>query len=107
MPVVVPPLGKLKTVTRVFILATVFFFLGYIYPAAAKYKCGNISSVFKEVMQQGYAYVSTAESGQDGASVSLFIDPFLNWKILGVDKNLNACVLLSGNNWIFFRVNSL
>jgi len=94
-------LGKTKTVCKVFILATVFFFLGFIYPAEARYSCGTIAGVFKSLLEDGYAYFSTAENGENGISISHFMTEDGRWKLVGVDKDLNACVIMQGSNWQF------
>lgn len=92
---------KLKTACKAFTLAAVFFFIGYSYPAEAKYSCGAVSDIFREMIYSGYAYFSTAENGSSGISLSLFIDQYNHWKLVGVDKDLNACVIMSGYNWQF------
>lgn len=100
-------LGQLKAVCKVFILAAVFFFLGFTYPAEAQYRCGKISDVFRTTIESGYAYFSTAENGAAGLSMSLFIDPEGRWRLVGVDKDLNACVIMSGSNWQFLLVRKI
>ena len=83
---------------RYFLYGALLSIVIYIYPAAAEYRCAKLKDALPIMLQSGYAFVATAEvSG--GAGIMLFINQSGTFKLVGVDKELNACVLLTGVNW--------
>ena len=96
------PTPSLKAAARVFALAAVLLFSVAAYPATIKkFTCGNVSDVIRENMQDGYAFLSVAVTQQ-----TLVVEFFINmntgeWRMIGVDEDLNACTLMTGTDWQF------
>jgi hypothetical protein len=77
------------------------------YPSEHKFKCHMAKDLIPRVLQQGFAYVATAEESH-GAAVQLFINVrTLSWQLIGIDSDLRACVLLEGPAWHFLKVQSI
>ena len=83
---------------RYFLYGALLSIVLYIYPAAAEYRCAGLKDALPIMFKSGYAWVATSEvSG--GAGIMLFINKLGSFQILGIDKDLNACTILSGVNW--------
>lgn len=85
---------------RVSALVALMLFAVKAYPAAAGLGCGKMDGALRAALQSGFAYVATGADLKHGFAANLFIN--LNtgaWKIIGVDKDLNACTIISGADW--------
>lgn len=91
---------KITKAVKVIGLSALFFFSGYHYPAQARLSCGPVSVIYLSLMDEGYSFFSTAAQSE-GLAVSLFLDQNNNWRIVGIDNDLNACVIMSGVDWKF------
>lgn len=57
-------------------------------------------------MKRGYDMLATAEIA-GGAAIIVMLDKSGNFKIIGVDSNIKACEIMSGNNWRFIMSNDV
>ena len=96
------PTPSFKAAIRVFALVVVLLYAAAAYPATVKkFTCGKSSDVIKENLQNGYAFLSVAIT-QEVLVVEFFINLKTGeWRMIGVDEDLNACTLMTGTEWQF------
>ena len=70
------------------------------YPAQAKLNCSKSKILIDNSFKDGYSFLSTAIL-DNYISVVLFIDQLGNFRIVGVDDDDNACIIMQGSNWQF------
>lgn len=54
----------------------------------------------KETLQAGYGWLSQAVSS-NGYVIQVYTKETGEYKIIGIDNDLNACVLIAGDDWKF------
>jgi hypothetical protein len=80
-------------------------FCGAVYSAEKSYPCLPLASLLNMLLKDQFAMTAVADVPSVGASIELVINQKTgNWAIFGIDKNLNACVILEGTNWNFIGV---
>lgn len=70
-------------------------------PAEAAFKCSKLKDMLPTLFSSGYGWLSTADVPSRGMAILVFLSRSGDYKIIGVDENLNACPLIDGSNWIF------
>lgn len=96
-------LCKLRSAVWYVTLAALFFLSIYSFPVEAAFRCERSSKMMIGLMQDGYAYFSTGAVNK-GYAVQLYLNQYGNFKIIGVDKDLQACELMVGSDWKFLTV---
>lgn len=89
---------------RFSILIFILLFAISAYPAEHKFRCAPAKEIMLLTLQQGFAYLATAEEA-NGIVVQLYIE--LNngdWRVIGIDNDMKSCILLNGHNWQFLVV---
>lgn len=97
------PASSLVTHLKYATLALMFWVAVVAYPfqiAFAGKGCNNVKVEVGNTLRAGYAYLATAVTSR-GLVVMFFINRAGEWKILGVDDDLNSCVVASGEYWNF------
>lgn len=64
------------------------------------FPCGPAGKIMYTLMQSGYAYMATAVMNPD-IVVQFYLNQRGDWQVIGVDNDVNACVLLHGYDWGF------
>lgn len=100
-------MGKLFRNIRFFIYGLIVAALLFTFPAQAKFNCNKLSETMLLLMGRGYAALSVSDYGDKGASVGVMLDQHGNAVLLGIDANLNACVLMNLTNWTWMVVKEI
>lgn len=64
------------------------------------FPCAPAGEIMHTLMQSGYAYMATAVMNPD-IVVQFYLNQRGDWQVVGVDSDVNACVLLHGYDWGF------
>jgi len=69
-------------------------------PVMAGQGCGLLKEALGQSFNDHYAFTATAISDR-GLSIILFTRRDGNWHIIGVDENLQACIVARGTDWVW------
>lgn len=89
---------KLTSAIRWVVLVALIFFSANAYPAQGRFSCAPAKEMMIGIIKAGFAYVANMAEKR-GIGVQLYIDQYSNFKIIGVDSNLNSCVILEGTDF--------
>jgi hypothetical protein len=64
-----------------------------------------LDALLNLLMRKGYSPAAAGEVPQINGSITFAINYRTGmWVLLGVDSDLNACVLVEGSQWSFIRI---
>lgn len=89
---------KLTSAIRWIVLVALIFFSANAYPAQGHFSCMSAKEMMIGLMKSGFAYVANM-AGSSGIGIQLYIDPNGNFAIVGIDEDVNACILLQGTDF--------
>lgn len=93
-----------KTAIRAFALIAVFFLsmqIGHAARQEMSFPCGDARSLMGALMRDGYAYMATAISDRNFITQFYLSTQTGSFVVIGVDNNLQACVILRGGEWLW------
>lgn len=97
----------MKKLIYILILLVSLLYASIAYPANHNFQCAKSKDVMKKNLLDGYAYFATATENT-GFVIQLYINIHNgDWRIVGIDNNLNACNMLQGIEFEFFKVVSM
>lgn len=62
--------------------------------------CLKLKSQIKKSINNGFAYLANAVSDR-GLVLMFTVKQNGEWQIIGVDDDMNACVVAQGTDWVF------
>lgn len=87
---------------RYFIYGAAIASLLYAFPVRADFSCKPLKAALKQYFEQGYGLLAGA-TGVKGTAIIIMVSQDGHYVILGVDDKENACTLMAGEDFRFFR----
>lgn len=89
---------------RVAVLLFLLTFAAAAYPAEKTFSCKPAKELMLEQLVNGYGYMATAIANPNIVTQFYINVKTGEWRVIGIDSDLNACVMLTGSEWQFAMV---
>lgn len=73
----------------------------YAYPSFAVPQCATHNDIVSGLMHEGFGLLSTATTAQMYVIQVFVNDKTRDWVMIGIDNDMNTCLLAQGSNWIY------
>jgi len=70
------------------------------YPAEATFPCKPADEMMKSTFEDGYAWLAQSVSSS-GYVIQVYIKESGQFRIIGIDNKISACILVEGDDWRF------